>query len=81
MGANSNYRPGSKWAAITPSDTVNMPTGVRAVYVGGAGAVVAVGQDDVAVTFAAVPVGTTLNIGPKRINSTSTTATNLVAIY
>lgn len=81
MGTNSTFRPGRRWVAITTSDTVNLAPGARAIYVGGTGNVVAVGDDDVAVTFTAVPVGTTLNIGPKRINATSTTATVLVAIY
>lgn len=73
-------------AAITPSDTVNISlpgaaVQVSAVYVGGAGAVVAVYQDGTTATFAAVPVGTVLPISVKRINSTSTTATNLLALY
>lgn len=81
MGALSNYRPGRHWAAITPSDTDDLPTGIRQVYVGGTGDVAAVGQDDEVVTFAAVPAGAVLDIGPKRIDATGTTATDLVAIY
>jgi hypothetical protein len=68
-------------AAITISDSVNLPLGkCRAVYVGGAGNIVAI-LAGVAVTFTAVPVGTVLNIGATRINATSTTATALVALY
>jgi hypothetical protein len=68
-------------AAITPSDATNFPLGkCRAVYVGGAGNLVAI-LGGVAVTFTGVPVGAVLNIGPTRINSTSTTATSLVALY
>lgn len=67
--------------AVTPSDATNFAQGkCRALYVGGAGAVVAV-VGGTAVTFAAVPVGTTLNIGATRVNATSTTATNIVALY
>lgn len=73
--------PGRSWVSVTPSDSVNLKAGCRYIYVGGAGDVALVGDDDVAVTFKAVPVGTQLNCGPKRVNSTNTTATLLVAIY
>lgn len=68
-------------SAITVSDSVNFTGGkCVGIYVGGAGAVVAI-VGGVAVTFAAVPVGTTLMVGATRVNSTSTTATNMVALY
>ena len=68
-------------AAITPSDATNFTLGAcDAIYVGGAGAVVAI-VGGTAITFAAVPVGTTLRVSATRVNSTSTTATNLVALY
>jgi hypothetical protein len=66
--------------AIMPSDTINLVTPARMVYVGGAGAVAAVMRSGAVVTFAAVPVGTVLPIQVARINATSTTATNLVAL-
>lgn len=73
-------------AAITPHDTTNivLPDAalkVAGIYVGGAGAVVAVFENDTTATFAAVPVGTILPVSVKRVNSTSTTATNLLALY
>lgn len=68
--------------AITPHDSTHLSRTTRRVYVGGAGAVAAVmAGDGAVVTFAAVPVGTVLPISVSRINSTGTTATNLVAIY
>jgi len=71
----------SKAVAITPSDVTNFTDGAcHAIYVGGAGAVVAI-VAGVAITFAAVPVGTVLRVRATRVNSTSTTATNLVALY
>ena len=73
--------PAFEWRSITPSDTVNLPAGCRGIYVGGAGNVVAVGKDDQALAFTAVPVGTFMPIGPKRINATSTTATLMLALY
>ena len=67
--------------AVTPSDATNFTQGkCKALYIGGAGAVVAV-VGGAAVTFAAVPVGTTLWVAATRVNSTSTTATNIVALY
>lgn len=68
--------------AITPHNSTNFTDGLcDAIYVGGAGAVVVVWSDDSTSTFAAVPVGTVLYVRAKRVNSTSTTATNLVALY
>jgi hypothetical protein len=70
------------YAAVTPDNTTAFPGGpCRGLYVGGAGNLVAVGLDDVAVTFTAVAAGTVLPITAKRVNSTSTTATAIVALY
>lgn len=71
---------GSKFAAITPHNSTDIPL-TRAVYVGGAGNLVAVDADNTATTFTAVAAGTLLPIRVRRINSTDTTATALVAIY
>lgn len=80
----------NRWRSITPSDTVaigettagdGLAKAPRAVYVGGAGNVVAVNDDGTTATFTGVPAGTVLPIMPKRINATSTTATALVALY
>jgi hypothetical protein len=68
------------WKAITKSDTVNLGNCIG-IYVGGAGDLALVGQDDAVVTFSAVPAGTVLPCGAKRVNSTNTTATLLVALY
>lgn len=69
-----------RFAAITPSDTVNIAEVPRAIYVGVTGDVVAVGSDGNAATFKSVAVGV-LPIQPTRINSTNTTATNILALY
>jgi hypothetical protein len=75
------FRSAEVAAAITPSDATNFTLGkCLGIYVGGAGAVVAI-VGGVAITFAAVPVGTTLWVAATLVNSTSTTATNLVALY
>ena len=45
-----------------------------ALFVGGAGDVVAVFQDGSAITFVGVPANTTLPLALRRVNSTNTTA-------
>jgi hypothetical protein len=66
--------------AVTPSDTVNIPTGkTRALWVGGVGNVRAI-MGGVEVNFLAVPAGTLLKIVCTRVNTTGTTATNIVAL-
>lgn len=68
---------------ITKSDTVNFNKDgslCNAIYVGGAGDVVVVFQNDLTATFTAV-AGEILPVGVKRVNSASTTATGLLALY
>lgn len=72
--------PWRSWKAVTPSDTVNMPAGAGAIYVGGSGNLQAVDKDNNVVAFA-VTAGQIVNISPKRINATSNTATGLVALF
>lgn len=68
------------FSAITPSDSVDLPSVTRGVYVGGDGNVVAVSEAGVAVTFENVSAGAILPIRARRINATGTTATGLVAL-
>jgi hypothetical protein len=79
-------------AAITKSDTVNYdgttwsaapatrPIPADAIYVGGAGIVVAVLENGFAVNFTAV-AGEILPIRTIRVNNTTTSATLMVALY
>lgn len=72
--------PSTTLFAITKSDTTTFSPAIRQVYVGGAGDVTVVTEDNVTVTFTGVPAGAT--IGPffvKQIKSTGTSATNMVA--
>jgi len=70
---------------VTKHDSTNIafPTGSagRGLWVGGAGNVAFVGYNDSVVTIIGVPAGTLLPIQVKRVNSTNTTATNMVAFY
>jgi len=77
--------PFNRALVITPSDTVNFSTTVNrgycdAVYVGGAGVVVAVFEDDTTIAFTCI-AGQILPVKAKRVNSTSTTATLLRALF
>lgn len=68
--------------AVTASDSVDFTDGAcEGIYVGGAGNVVVVFPGDNEVTFNSVPAGTILPVRAIRVNSTSTTATNMVALY
>lgn len=72
--------PAKNWAAVSPSDTANM-TVTRGLWVGVGGDVVAVDVDGTACTFKNVPSGTLMPIRAVRVNLTSTTATDIVALY
>jgi hypothetical protein len=73
--------PARVWVSVTPSDTVNLPAGCRGLWVGGAGNVALVGEDNVALTFTGISAATILPMGPKRVNLTNTTATLMIALY
>jgi hypothetical protein len=79
---NNILAPALNFAAITKDDTTDFSGFLtRGIYVGGAGDLVAVDKDNNPVTFSSVPAGTILPIRARRVNSTSTTATNMVALY
>jgi len=73
--------PASGYAAITPSDGTELTYVTRAIYVGGAGNIVAVDEAGNAVTFTGATAGSIIPIRCKRVNSTNTTATGLVALW
>lgn len=74
-------RPAGNAEAVTASDSTTL-SGVRGVYVGGAGNVAMTfpGQSS-AVTFVGVSAGTILPVQPVKIMSTNTTATDILALY
>ena len=79
----SSYTDPSRFAvAVTPSDSVDINGGqtTRGLYVGVGGTVVAV-IGGTAITFVGVPTGAILPIRCTRVNSTSTTATTMVALF
>ena len=70
-------------AAVTPSDGADLPQiATRSLYIGGDGnLVVTMSGGGSNVTFVGLVAGTILPIRVDRVLSTSTTATNIVALY
>ena len=67
-------------AVVTPADGSDIPV-TKGLYVGGAGNVNVDFSSGPTVLFSGVPAGTVLPIRVKRVRSTSTTATLIVALY
>lgn len=65
--------------AVTPSDATVFPV-CRALYVGGTGDIRLRCPDGQTITFVSVPVGI-FPIQADMVLSTSTTATNMIALY
>lgn len=77
-----NSQPATIAEAVTKHDTNNFGRGLcRGLYVGGTGDVVVVFENGTAVTFVGVQTGTILPVIAKRVNSSGTTATSLVALF
>lgn len=73
--------PAARAAAVTASDSADLTNGIcRALYVGTTGNINVDMSDGATVLFSNVPVGI-FPIKAKRVRSTSTTASNLVALY
>lgn len=78
--------PSGLFVAVTPHDSTDVSPaqagGFRGLYVGVGGnvAVVPVGGT-ASVTFTGVVAGTIIPVMGRRVNSTNTTATNIVALF
>lgn len=72
--------PANDGFVVTPSDTVDFTSMARALYVGGAGNVVAVMASGAVLTFVGVPAGALLPVRCTRVNNTNTTATSIVGL-
>lgn len=75
--------PALEAVGITPSnDPINNFTKVaRGLYIGGGGTAVVIMPNDDVVTFVGLLAGTILPVRCKRVNATSTTATNIIALF
>lgn len=85
IGDYAATSPFKEWAAITKDDAANIQYGgldrpPDAIFVGGAGVVALVDQRGAVVNFTCA-AGQVLPVQAKRVNSTNTTATLLVALY
>ena len=68
--------------AVTPADGSDLPDGIcKSLYVGGTGAIALDTALGNTVTFSGIPAGTILPVQVKRVRSTGTTATSIVALY
>lgn len=79
--SNSISAPYKFAAAVTPNDSADLTYTTRAVYIGGAGNMVATMDGGGDVTFTGLTVGSVLPVCVSRIKATSTTATNIVALW
>ena len=73
--------PASRVFAITPHNSTDFSFDTRAIYVGTGGNIAVVTAAGDVVTFSNVPTGTILPVRATRVNSTNTTASNLVGMY
>lgn len=72
--------PASSFGPVTPSDGTPFAVTPKALFVGGAGNLIAKGSDGTSATFA-VAAGQILPIRPQYVMATGTTATGIVALY
>ena len=68
--------------SVAPDDNTDLPVSCRSLFVGGAGnlSVILVG-DSSPVAFTNISQGTILPVSVKRVLTSSTTATDIVALY
>lgn len=77
----NNSAPATAAVAVTPSDATDLTSVANALYVGGAGNINLDMPDGSTVLFYNVLAGTILPVRTRRVRSTSTTATNIIALY
>lgn len=82
LTASSAVLPYTHAEAVTPSDSADFTGGLcRAIYVGVSGDVAIIMEDDSAgVTLKSMPIGL-YALRAKRVKSTGTTATNIIALF
>lgn len=81
MAASDQVVPILGGAAITTSNTVDLPKFARALYIGVGGDVKVDTIDGSTLTFSGVSGGTILPVSVKRVYATGTTATTLLALF
>ena len=77
----SHSGPAGALGAVTPNDGTDLPAVAKALWIGGAGNVSIIAENDTApVTLNSVAAGTMITVRVKRVRATGTTATNIVAL-
>lgn len=71
----------TRWLAVTPSDTAYLEPYPVALHIGGDGNVAMEGEDGNSEVFQGLTAGSILVGQPRRVLSTGTTATNIIALY
>jgi hypothetical protein len=66
---------------VTPSDTVDLVPGARALFVGGAGNLTIITREGRTVLFTSVAANTKIDVAAKRVMATGTVATLIQALY
>jgi hypothetical protein len=79
--SNSVQAPARNAEAVTPHNTTELDTVSRALWVGGGGNITVLMADGQTVLISGIASGTLLPIQIKRVNSTGTTATLMVAFH
>lgn len=80
-GSAAGSDPAYNAVAITANNSVDIAAPIRAIYVGGAGAVVITTVAGTDVTFSGLPAGMILPVRAVRVKATGTTATGLVGLW
>lgn len=68
-------------ATVATSDTIDLPRGARALYIGTGGDVKVITIDGNTLTFVGVASGSILPVSCSRVFATGTAASNIVALY
>lgn len=72
--------PCSRAEVVTPNDSTDLTYVCRALFIGGAGNLCVITSGGDTVLFTGVVAGTILPLRASRVKSTTTTATNIVAL-
>lgn len=75
------YDPATRAAVVTPSDAAELSDVTTRIFVGGAGNLRVQMMSGDIVTFTGVTAGSVLPLRVRQVFSTSTTATNIVAMW
>ena len=74
--------PARNYFTVTPSDSVDFEFETRGLWIGVGGTVVVIGAgDSTAISFLNVASGTMLPLRAIRVNTTGTTATDIVGVF